>query len=62
MTTFLTNLLRNQSIYATKIIEYCSMLSDFVSLYKNMPSMMATKMIKNKGGLFKTISDNFIDN
>lgn len=38
MITFLANLLRNQSIYATKIIEYCSMLSDFF-LYTKIRSL-----------------------
>lgn len=46
MITFLANLLRNQSIYATKIIEYCSMLSDFFLIQK-YARMRATKILKN---------------
>ena len=38
MITFLANLLRNQNIYATKIIGYSSMLSDFF-LYTKIRSL-----------------------
>jgi|GEM_PF-1622695 len=47
MITFLANLLRNQSIYATKIIEYCSMLSEFFLYTKIRSQMRATKILKN---------------
>ena len=37
-------------------------VNELFSLTKIRCALLATKMIKNNGGLFKTISDNFIDN
>ena len=50
MITFLANFLRNQNIYATKIIGYSSMLSDFF-LYTKIRSLRLIQKYKKSRGI-----------
>ena len=55
MITFLANLLRNQNIYATKIIEYCSILSEFFLYTKIRSLRLLQKYLKIQENKYRSI-------